>query len=218
MAMMEARVAAAKVDRGGYGEDLLGLMLEAWSQERRQAGSARKTRIPPASARTHSGRRKSGRRSSENSPVMWPPTPTFTWFYSRHWLYPPIVYIQRTATTDAVLGGIRVPRGTAISIPIGMLHRDREVWGPDADEFNPMRFEHGATKAARDPTALLSFSLGPRVCAGQRLSITEAQIVMAMILSKFSFSLSPAYVHKPKSVVFLTPKSGMPLVLRNLDG
>lgn len=133
-------------------------------------------------------------------------------------LYPPIVFIQRTAASDVVLRGIEVPRGTAISIPIGMLQRDKEVWGSDADEFNPMRFRNGVSRAARDPNALLSFSLGPRACTGQSFGVVEAQVVMAMILRKFSFSLSPAYVHKPKYVVSLTPKSGMPLILRNLDG
>ena len=133
-------------------------------------------------------------------------------------LYPPIVFIQRTATSDAVLGGVRVPRGTAVSIPIGMLQRDKEVWGSDADEFNPMRFEHGAARAAKDPKALLTFSMGPRVCTGQSFGIVEAQVAMAMILSKFSFSLSPKYVHKPKYLLSLTPRRGMPLIVKNLDG
>ena len=131
-------------------------------------------------------------------------------------LYPPIEYIQRRAASDVRLKDINVPRGTVISIPIGMLHRDKDVWDPDADEFNPMRFQNGISKAAKDPKALLSFSLGPRACTGQSFGIMEAQVVMAMILRNFSFSLSPKYVHKPKFLLTLTPKNGMPLILRNL--
>ena len=121
-------------------------------------------------------------------------------------LYPPIVYIQRTTASDAVLRGIEVPGGTVISIPIGLLQRDREVWGSDADEFNPLRFSNGVAIAAMDPHALLSFSLGPRACTatGKSFGIIEAQIVMAVILRNFTFSLSPTYVHKPKYVVSLT--------------
>lgn len=133
-------------------------------------------------------------------------------------LYPPIVYIQRTATSDVVLRrqGIEVPKGTVVSIPIGLLQRDREVWGADVDEFNPLRFSNGVARAATDPHALLSFSLGPRACTGKSFGIVEAQVVMAIILRKFSFSLSPAYVHKPKYVVSLTPKCGMPIILKRL--
>jgi cytochrome P450 family 709 len=132
-------------------------------------------------------------------------------------LYPPIVYIQRRAASDVRLSDISVPRGTVISIPIAMLHRDKDVWGPDADEFNPMRFQNGVSRAAKDPKALLSFYLGPRACAGQSFGIMEAQVVMAMILTKSSFSLSPNYVHKPKFLLSLAPRSGMPLILRNIE-
>jgi PHYB activation tagged suppressor 1 len=133
-------------------------------------------------------------------------------------LYPPIVYIQRTTASDVVLKGIEVPQGTVVSIPIGLLQRDREVWGSDADEFNPLRFSNGVARAATDPHALLSFSLGPRACTGKSFGIIEAQIVMAVILRKFTFSLSPTYVHKPKYAVSLTPKCGMPLIFKNLHG
>ncbi|KAL6897378.1 hypothetical protein ACP4OV_007074 [Aristida adscensionis] len=133
-------------------------------------------------------------------------------------LYPSFVYIQRRTSSDVLLGGISVPQGTVISIPIIMLHRDKEIWGPDADEFNPARFENGVSRAANDPKALLSFSLGPRACIGQNLGIMEAQVVIAMILRKFSFTLSPKYVHKPKFLIALTPKLGTPLIVRNMTG
>ncbi|WVZ57078.1 hypothetical protein U9M48_007514 [Paspalum notatum var. saurae] len=103
-------------------------------------------------------------------------------------------------------------------IPIVTLHRDKEVWGSDAGEFNPMRFKNGVSRAARDPNALLTFSLGPRACIGQSFAIIEAQVVMAIVLSKFSLSLSPAYTHKPKYAFSLVPNRGMPLILRSLEG
>ncbi|PAN49476.1 hypothetical protein PAHAL_9G451800 [Panicum hallii] len=260
MAMMEARV-AAKDDAtcgGGYGDDLLGLMLEAWSPER-QAGSdgTLTTEEVIDECKTFFGagqettatllvwamfllsthpqwqekvreevlREFSCDAGGGGGGVVVPNTDVLARLKLLHMvlletlrLYPPIVFIQRTATSDAVLRGIKVARGTAVSIPIGMLQRDKEVWGSDADEFNPMRFKNGVSRAARDPNALLSFSLGPRACTGQSFGVVEAQIVMAMILRKFSFSLSPKYVHKPKYVVSLTPKNGMPLIVRNLDG
>ncbi|CAL4939615.1 unnamed protein product [Urochloa decumbens] len=261
MSIMQARLAAkgANDNSGGgagCGDDLLGLLLEAWTPQRR--GSAAAETLTADEVIDECKTFFAAGQETTATLLVWA---MFLLAVHPHWqdkvrdellrefpagdtaageaptadvlaqlkllhmvlletsrLYPPIVYIQRRAAMDVVLGDIKVPKGTVISIPIAMLHRDKEIWGADADEFNPMRFEHGATKAAKDPKALLSFSLGPRVCTGQSFGIVEVQVVMAMILRKFSFSLSPKYVHKPKYLLSLTPKRGMPLIVKKLDG
>uniref|UniRef100_A0A0A9BP54 Uncharacterized protein n=1 Tax=Arundo donax TaxID=35708 RepID=A0A0A9BP54_ARUDO len=45
----------------------------------------------------------------------------------------------------------------------------------------------------------------------------EAKSVMAIILQKFSFTVSPKYVHAPADLLTLQPKFGLPIVLRPLD-
>uniref|UniRef100_A0ACD6AF04 Uncharacterized protein n=1 Tax=Avena sativa TaxID=4498 RepID=A0ACD6AF04_AVESA len=134
-------------------------------------------------------------------------------------LYNPVAFLLRKTGRDTILTNIRIPKGTTIAIPIAMLHRDRNVWGADADEFNPMRFQNGVSRAANQPNALLSFSYGPRACIGQNFAVIEAQTVISMILKRFSFSLSPNYVHKPTNRITLAPKYGLPLIVRTLvDG
>jgi PHYB activation tagged suppressor 1 len=125
--------------------------------------------------------------------------------------------IQRKAGSDLEVGGIRVPEGTFLSIPIATIHHDKEVWGEDADEFKPMRFEKGVTMAAKHPNTLLSFSSGPRSCIGQNFAMIEAKAVIAVILQRFSFSLSPKYVHAPMDVITLRPKFGLPMILKSLE-
>uniref|UniRef100_A0ACD5YY77 Uncharacterized protein n=1 Tax=Avena sativa TaxID=4498 RepID=A0ACD5YY77_AVESA len=132
-------------------------------------------------------------------------------------LYAPVSTIQRKAGSDLEVGGIKVPEGTILTIPIATIHRDKEVWGEDADEFKPMRFEKGVTMAAKHPNALLSFSSGPRSCIGQNFAMIEAKAVIAVILQRFSFTLSPKYVHAPMDVITLRPKFGLPMFLRSLE-
>jgi PHYB activation tagged suppressor 1 len=132
-------------------------------------------------------------------------------------LYAPVSAIQRRAGSDLEVGGIRVPGGTALAIPIATIHRDKEVWGEDANEFKPLRFEKGVTMAAKHPNALLSFSAGPRSCIGQNFAMIEAKAVIAVILQRFSFSLSPKYVHAPMDVITLRPKFGLPMILKSLE-
>ncbi|VAI24394.1 unnamed protein product [Triticum turgidum subsp. durum] len=132
-------------------------------------------------------------------------------------LYSPLSTIQRKAGLDLEVGGITVPKGTVLTIPIASIHRDKEVWGEDAHEFNPLRFENGVTRAANHPNAFLSFSGGPRSCIGQNFAMIEAKIVIVMILQRFSFFLSPKYVHAPMDVITLRPKFGLPMVLKSLE-
>ncbi|XP_006658008.2 cytochrome P450 709B2-like [Oryza brachyantha] len=131
-------------------------------------------------------------------------------------LYGPVALIQRRAGADLELSGIKVPEGTILSIPIATIHRSKEVWGMDANEFKPERFENGVSKAAKHPNALLSFSSGPRSCIGQNFAMIEAKAVIAMILQKFSFTLSPKYVHTPTDVITIRPKYGLPMILKSL--
>uniref|UniRef100_A0ACD5Y9I7 Uncharacterized protein n=1 Tax=Avena sativa TaxID=4498 RepID=A0ACD5Y9I7_AVESA len=130
-------------------------------------------------------------------------------------LYNPVPFMLRKTATDTTLANIRVPKGTTIMIPIAMLHRDKDVWGADSNEFNPMRFENGISRAANHPNALFSFSYGPRACIGQNFAMIEAQTVVSMILRRFSFSPSPNYVHKPTNKITLTPKYGVPLIVKH---
>lgn len=131
-------------------------------------------------------------------------------------LYCPVIGTIRKAAKDMNLEGITVPKGTVISIPIAIIHRRKDLWGEDANEFNPMRFENGITKAAKHPNALLGFSIGPRACIGQDFAMMEAKIVIAMIVQRFSFSLSPDYKHMPADMLTLQPQYGLPIIFKPL--
>ncbi|KAL6878360.1 hypothetical protein ACP4OV_012530 [Aristida adscensionis] len=132
-------------------------------------------------------------------------------------LYGPATFSQRKATTDMGVGETKIPQGFGIIIPFAIMHRDKKIWGDDADEFSPLRFQNGVTGAAKVPNALLAFSVGPRACIGQNFAMMEAKSVMAVILKKFSFTLSPDYVHAPVDMLTLQPKFGLPVILRPLD-
>ncbi|KAM3259399.1 hypothetical protein ACQJBY_050929 [Aegilops geniculata] len=134
-------------------------------------------------------------------------------------LYSPVPFFLRKTASDTTLADIKLPKGTMIIIPLMMLHRSKEIWGRDADEFNPMRFEKGSLGAAKNMYAMLAFSCGPRGCPGRNYAMIEVQTVMAMILRRFSFSLSSQYVHMPRNFLTLSPRYGLPLIVRHLlDG
>ncbi|KAL9228813.1 hypothetical protein vseg_004351 [Gypsophila vaccaria] len=131
-------------------------------------------------------------------------------------LYPPAIFATRSALEDVKLNEIQVPKGMDIQVPISLLHHDPELWGPDVHEFNPDRFANGIGRACKPPLAFMPFGFGARTCLGQNFAMMELKIVLSIILSKFSFSLSPVYRHSPSFKLILEPEHGVQLLLRRI--
>ncbi|KAL3715320.1 hypothetical protein ACJRO7_007104 [Eucalyptus globulus] len=131
-------------------------------------------------------------------------------------LYCPGIILVKEATTDIKLGEIVVPKGVILWTSIPALHRDPENWGPDAQEFKPERFKDGVSEACKHPQGYIPFGYGSRLCLGQTFAMLEMKIVLALILSRFSFSLSPEYRHSPVFRMVLMPEHGMRLVVRKI--
>ncbi|XP_057827235.1 cytochrome P450 CYP72A616 [Cryptomeria japonica] len=128
-------------------------------------------------------------------------------------LYPPIVDLSRQPLKPMKLGELSIAAGTQLQIPILAMHHDPLLWGNDVHEFNPERFRQGISKAAKHPMAFMPFSLGPRICIGQNFALLEAKVVLAMILQRFSFVISPHYIHAPVHSFTLKPKYGAQVIL-----
>ncbi|XP_020599577.1 cytochrome P450 714B3-like [Phalaenopsis equestris] len=131
-------------------------------------------------------------------------------------LYPPGPVISREALRDIKLGTIQLPKGINIFIPVPTMHQNHDTWGADAYEFNPKRFEHGVTGACRLPQTYLPFGAGPRTCLGQNFAMVELKIVLALILIKFSFVLSPNYKHSPMLRLIVEPEHGVGLIVKKV--
>jgi cytochrome P450 len=95
-------------------------------------------------------------------------------------LCPPAAGVGRLATADTIVDGYRVTAGTNILIGIYALHRDPEIWGDDAEEFDPERFSPERS-AQRDRWCFLPFGAGPRSCIGDHFAMLEATLALASL-------------------------------------
>ncbi len=118
---------------------------------------------------------------------LWPTAPMFS-------LY---------AKEDTMLAGkYSIKKRDVVNILNLNLHRDKEAWGEDVEEFRPERFE--------DPKkvphfAFKPFGNGQRACIGQQFAMHEAALLIGMILKSFYLIDHTNYQLKIKETLTLKP-------------
>ncbi|KAJ6543111.1 cytochrome P450 [Mycena capillaripes] len=119
-------------------------------------------------------------------------------------VHAPVVFTQRMAMADDVLplskpyvdkegkshDSLPIPKGQMIHIPILAVNTDKEIWGEDAAEFKPERWDNipDATSAIPGVWAnLLTFFAGPHNCIGFRFSLVEMKALLFTLIRAFEF-------------------------------
>lgn len=80
-----------------------------------------------------------------------------------------------------------LPAETGIMVPIKDIHRNKKLWGEDANEFKPERFTPELT-AKQHPLAYMAFSYGPRNCVGIQYAMNNMKTVLSYMLRNFKVS------------------------------
>jgi cytochrome P450 len=89
-------------------------------------------------------------------------------------------------TTLPVGGGpdgkspVFVAKGQLIVYGVFSLHRRKDLYGEDADEYRPERWD-----GLRVNYEYLPFSAGPRVCIGKQFALTEAAYALVRLVQEF---------------------------------
>jgi cytochrome P450 len=85
--------------------------------------------------------------------------------------------------------GYVIPAKANLLINIFQMHRNKAIWGDDADVFKPERFERENKKKIH-PYAFIPFTKGPRMCIGWRYAMISMKIQLANILLKYEVDTS----------------------------
>ncbi|KAF8757197.1 Cytochrome P450 hydroxylase [Rhizoctonia solani] len=96
-------------------------------------------------------------------------------------------------------GEISKAWGEFIHIPIEGMHLLKSVWGEDAHDFNPDRWDSLPAKVKASPglyANLMSFSVGPNSCPASRWALVEIKVMLAVMIASFEFTgASPMSAH-----------------------
>jgi cytochrome P450 len=120
-------------------------------------------------------------------------------------VYPPVYMFGRDSTCDVTVAGFDLPRRTNVMICPWAMHHAAHVW-PSPERFDPDRFLP-EQEASRHRYAYLPFGAGPRICLGNHFAYMEAQLTLAVLLSRYDFELLGDDVPEPGAT--LRPKHGV---------
>ncbi|MFF4255628.1 cytochrome P450 [Streptomyces sp. NPDC001663] len=108
-------------------------------------------------------------------------------------LWPTAPAFAREARLDTVLAGDHpMRRGGWALVLTSMLHRDPEVWGADAERFDPDRFDPKAVRSRAKHT-FKPFGTGARACIGRQFALHEATLVLGLLLRRYDLRPDPDY-------------------------
>ncbi|KAJ7124095.1 cytochrome P450 [Mycena crocata] len=158
-------------------------------------------------------------------------------------VFAPVLYSERVALCDDIAPlampftdtngtaheTIRIRKGDTVILPILALNRDKSIWGSDAMEFIPERWESKAALSNGIPSVwgnMFTFLAGPRSCIGFRFSVVEMQALLFTLVRSFEFELAVPVADMGKAVlgvmnkplVLSEPEAGsqMPLLVRSV--
>ena len=126
---------------------------------------------------------------------LWPTAPAFGLYPYQH---------------ETIGGKYKLRKRTFVTVLTAMLHRDKSVWGPQAEVFNPDNFAP-EREAKMAPHAYKPFGNGQRACIGRQFAMTEATLVLGLILQRFRLVDHTRYQLKIKESLTIKPEG---LVMR----
>ncbi|KAJ7261008.1 cytochrome P450 [Mycena rebaudengoi] len=122
-------------------------------------------------------------------------------------LHAPVRFIGRIAMRDDVIPlgtpytdvngtvheSLRILKGQELLIPILAVNCDPEIWGPDALDFKPERWEASTPISNSIPGVwghMLTFLGGPRGCLGYRFALIELKALLFTLVRGLEFELA----------------------------
>ncbi|KAF5631726.1 pisatin demethylase cytochrome P450 monooxygenase [Fusarium sp. NRRL 52700] len=137
-------------------------------------------------------------------------------------LYAPIPFTVRDALKDTQILGTFVPKGTMVILCPWAINRAHELWGPDADDFNPERWMapgQANSGGAKSNYAFLTFLHGPRGCIGQKFSLAELMALTCALIGRYRFDIDKDYeVRDITDGIVAKPSKGLKVSMGEVQG
>ncbi|RMJ23700.1 Cytochrome P450 [Aspergillus sp. HF37] len=88
------------------------------------------------------------------------------------------------------LCGKYFPEGEIVGVNAWVLHRNKSVFGDDADDYRPERWMESSEKTSEMDRNFFAFGAGARTCIGKNISLMEIGKLIPELITRFDFELT----------------------------
>lgn len=101
--------------------------------------------------------------------------------------FPPVAFgLPRVVPKEGVtIDGRTFTEGTILSVNPHVIHKNKDIFGQDADKFNPDRWMVSTEKWREMDKAVITFGAGYNQCPGKHLAHLEVSKVAATLLRDY---------------------------------
>ncbi|CAO3569394.1 unnamed protein product [Mortierella alpina] len=129
-------------------------------------------------------------------------------------LRPPVPFNPKQSVEEDVLpNGYYIPPKTKVAYSAYVTHRLPELWGEDADTFDPDRWGPERVGSIK-PFMFVPFHAGPRICLGQNLAYTTAQVTLTRLLQNYEIRPTPGFQPEPLGDIVMFSRNGVEVRIR----
>jgi hypothetical protein len=112
------------------------------------------------------------------------------------------------------IGETVIPPGTIVGINPWVLHRDKRIFGHDADGWRPNRWlADDADKVKYMERHLLSFGAGTRTCLGRHIAMLELSKIIPALVLRYDMRLSDLDKAWKVTSAFAVKQEGLEVIL-----
>ncbi|EIE80422.1 hypothetical protein G6F46_012660 [Rhizopus delemar] len=127
-------------------------------------------------------------------------------------LIPTVPDTNRINRVPVVLGSYVIPKDTTFHIPPVVSQRSKEIWGEDADEFNPSRWEK--SENIGNAYQYFPFLAGGHQCIGHKFATVEMKVLLSILIKDIQFFEKPGFKVQKKQIITMRPIPNMTLWIK----
>ncbi|KAI8074340.1 cytochrome P450 [Gilbertella persicaria] len=129
-------------------------------------------------------------------------------------LIPPVPTTSRQSRVPTVLGSYVIPAGTTVFLSPIVLHHSKSIWGEDAEEFNPSRWNR--PDKLGNTYQYMPFLAGGRMCIGYKFALIEFKLLLSILIKNIQYFEKPDLKIVKKQQLTLRPSPNMILWMRHI--